>query len=77
MKQPIFWLTNVHIEPKLKLLKYELKIWNKTIFGDINNQVSASAAKLHAIELAISNNGCTEALSQQEWLPKLSLKKKL
>lgn len=57
------------------MLKYELKISNKTIFGEINNQVSASAAKLDAIELAISNNGCTEALSQQEKLAKIELEK--
>jgi len=39
---------------KIKILKSELKVWNKNIFGDIHNQVKDLVAKLDEIQYNIN-----------------------
>lgn len=59
------------LSQKLKILKSELKIWNKTIFGDIHNQVATSIAKLDDIQKIINIHGCTDSLMKQVKLAKV------
>lgn len=42
---------------KLKLLKSHLRVWNKNLFGDVNNNVRIAADNLERIQLDISRNG--------------------
>jgi hypothetical protein len=58
---------------KLKHLKGELKNWNKTIFGNIQNQVACAASKLDDIQLRMSSDGCTDDLLQQEKMAKIEM----
>jgi hypothetical protein len=77
------WSTQVFGSPmqklsqKLKVLKGELKTWNKNVFGDINKEVANAVAKLDMIQQCISTDGCTETLMLQENKAKIDLEKAL
>jgi hypothetical protein len=77
------WSTQVFGSPmqklsqKLKILKGELKTWNKNVFGDINNEVQNAVANLDVIQKYISTDGYTESLMKQVALAKESLEKAL
>ncbi|CAJ2645220.1 unnamed protein product [Trifolium pratense] len=58
---------------KLKILKDELKIWNKNDFGNIQNQVSNAVNKLNEIQQKIHDDGYTDCLMSQENLAKVEL----
>ncbi|EXB74663.1 hypothetical protein L484_007669 [Morus notabilis] len=51
---------------KLKLLKAELKRWNKETFGDVSKMAEASKEKLGKIQEKISLEGFSELLHQEE-----------
>lgn len=45
---------------KLKVLKQELRFWNKEIFGDVYIRVQEARHKLEDIQLSIALNDVTE-----------------
>jgi hypothetical protein len=51
---------------KLKMLKEKLKVWNKTCFGNVHDNVTSPEAKLHQIQQDIQNHGHTDALLLEE-----------
>jgi hypothetical protein len=61
------------LSSKLKILKDELKIWNKNVFGNIQNQVSTAVSKLDDIQNRIQLDGYTDCLMNQESLAKAEL----
>jgi hypothetical protein len=62
---------------KLKILKGELKTWNKTVFGDINKEVRNAVANLDIIQNCINRDGYTDTLVKQEMLVKETLENAL
>ncbi|WJX14219.1 hypothetical protein P8452_04514 [Trifolium repens] len=58
---PMYVLTQ-----KLKMLKNKLKVWNKTCFGNVHDNVIAAELKLQHIQQQIQNNGHTDALLRDE-----------
>jgi hypothetical protein len=64
------------LSQKLKVLKGELKTWNKNVFGDINKEVANVVAKLDMIQQCISTDGCTETVLQEN-KAKIDLEKAL
>ena len=51
---------------KLKFLKKELKVWNWTVFGDLNKNIMATEDKLASIQLHFDLEGHSEDLLRQE-----------
>jgi hypothetical protein len=51
---------------KLKMLKEKLKVWNKTCFCNVHDNVTSAEAKLHQIQQDIQNHGHTDALLLKE-----------
>jgi hypothetical protein len=58
---PMYILTQ-----KLKMLKEKLKVWNKTCFCNVHDNVTSTEAKLHQIQQDIQNHGHTDALLLEE-----------
>lgn len=54
------------LSQKLKSLNNELKVWNKTVFGDINLRVEHALAEVDMIHEQISSGGLTDDLKVQE-----------
>jgi hypothetical protein len=54
-------------------LKGELKNWNRNAFGNIQNQVANSVAKLDNIQHKINLDECYDYLFQQEKLAQIEL----
>jgi hypothetical protein len=54
------------LSEKLKLLKLELKTWNKNIFGNVHDHVSLAVKKLDSIQEEINVRGCLDELFDQE-----------
>ena len=62
---------------KLKILKGELKTWNKTVFGNIHNEVKKVVNALDLIQQNIFLNGHNDILAHQEKIAKIELDKVL
>jgi len=65
------------LSQKLKMLKDELKVWNKIVFGDIHNQVQLAVSKLDDIQQLLHIYGHNDDLSQQKKNAKIELEKAL
>jgi len=65
------WNTNVVgcpmfiLNQKLKTLKQNLKIWNKTAFGNVNTLVKEAEQNLVSIQADIDINGVSDSLLDQ------------
>lgn len=51
---------------KLKLLKAELKVWNKTVFGDVNQKVELAQTDLDSFQHQLDLTGYTDTLIASE-----------
>jgi hypothetical protein len=60
------WSNVVLGNPKLKLLKNNLKIWNKNYFGNVNDLVSSAETNLQQVQAHIQQFGHTDSLLAQE-----------
>jgi hypothetical protein len=58
---------------KLKILKEQLKTWNKVNFGNITANVNAATARVDEIQMMIDINGASDALLDQEKLAQINL----
>lgn len=73
------WNTNVvgchmHIlSQKLKLLKTNLKVWNREVIGNIHENVSEAENNLQAIHEKIDTYGHTETLLNQQKAAQITL----
>ena len=47
---------------KLKLLKRELKVWNFSVFGDLNRNISTTQDQIFVIQNRWASEGCYEDL---------------
>ena len=47
---------------KLKLLKHELKVWNFSVFGDLNRNISTTQDQIFVIQNRWASEGCYEDL---------------
>jgi hypothetical protein len=54
------------LSTKLKLLKNNLKIWNKNYFGTVNDLVSSAETNLQQVQAHIQQFGHTDSLLAQE-----------
>lgn len=54
------------LSKKLQILKSNLKMWNKTVFGNVHQLVSQAESNLQNIQNQIQTNGHTDTLIQQE-----------
>lgn len=54
------------LNQKLKILKNNLKIWNKETFGNIHSQLKDATQKLDNIQADIDNLGYSDQLMEQE-----------
>lgn len=61
------------LNQKLKNLKQKLKIWNKTVFGNLNSIVKEAEQKLLYIQDEIDSNGATETLLEHQKMAQISL----
>jgi len=61
------------LSQKLKILKGELKTWNKNVFGNIHINVKNSVQKLDAIQEDINISGYNDTLMKQEQDAKIEL----
>jgi hypothetical protein len=60
---PMYILTQ-----KLKMLKAKLRVWNKSCFGNVHDNVIAAEVKLQQIQQQIQQNGYSYALLNEEKL---------
>ena len=51
---------------KLKLLKRELKVWNWSIFGDLNRSISATQDQIFVIQNRLASEGHSDDLLRLE-----------
>lgn len=65
------------LSQKLKLLKQELKSWNKVVLGDVNLNVDKAQANLDRIQEMGNTTGYTESLQKQEMEAQVGLHKAL
>ncbi|MCH90684.1 RNA-directed DNA polymerase (Reverse transcriptase) [Trifolium medium] len=65
------------ISEKLKILKNNLKIWNKNVFGNIHETVKLSRIKVDEIQALLDSNGPSDALLDQEKLAQVNLENAL
>jgi hypothetical protein len=75
--KPVFGSPMQILSQKLKILKGELKIWNKNVFGNIHTTVANSVSKLDKIQQNINLNGYNDSLLQQEKNAKTELEQVL
>ncbi|CAL0306454.1 unnamed protein product [Lupinus luteus] len=61
------------LSQKLKLLKSDLRIWNKNIFGDVHQRVSLAKANVEAIQNCIQNSDPDTSMQDQEDLAQSEL----
>ncbi|XP_024636247.1 uncharacterized protein [Medicago truncatula] len=54
------------LNKKLKILKENLKVWNKNCFGNVQTMVRDAEKKVNVIQTKIQNDGHTESLLSQE-----------
>jgi hypothetical protein len=54
------------LSQKLKILKEKLKVWNKTCFGNVHENVNSAELKLQQIQQQIQDSGHTDALLNEE-----------
>lgn len=47
---------------KLKCLKYELKVWNKQVFGNVHFRVEQTMANLESIQAKLISQGFSDSL---------------
>jgi len=62
---------------KLKNLKHRLKIWNKTVFGNVNVLVKDAEQKLILIQANIDSNGASDLLLDQQKFAHITLENAL
>lgn len=55
------------ISQKLKVLKSELKVWTKLVFGNVHQKVNQAMAELDSIQNLISSSGPFDSLIAQEF----------
>jgi ribonuclease HI len=60
------------LSTKLKILKGKLKSWNKTIFGNVHDQVHSADMQLNHIQHQIQQLGHSDSLLQQEKLASIA-----
>ncbi|XP_058783255.1 uncharacterized protein LOC131657925 [Vicia villosa] len=66
------WSTNLVgcpmfiLDKKLKILKNNLKVWNRNNFGDVKVKVKNAEAHLQNIQMEIANSGYTDDLKEKE-----------
>lgn len=65
-KAPVYGSPMRVIMCKLKHLRSALRVWNFSVFGDLNRQIEDYSSKLEVIQLEIESFGFTESLHQQE-----------
>ncbi|XP_019433790.1 PREDICTED: uncharacterized protein LOC109340533 [Lupinus angustifolius] len=61
------------LSQKLRNLKNELKIWNKNVFGNIDQRVNSAKANVDAIQNSINDHGPDSNLLEQENLAQSEL----
>jgi hypothetical protein len=61
------------LNQKLKKVKENLKVWNKSVFGNIHSNVKNATAKVDSIQQDIDTFGPTDDLIDQERLAKIDL----
>lgn len=60
------------LNTKLKRLKEDLKVWNKTEFGNVHYLVNTVVTHPDTIQLSININGCIDDHVHQEKLVEIS-----
>lgn len=61
----------------MKSLKFKLKDWNKSVFGDVHLKISNAMQQVDSIQQQVYENGYTEALFDLEKNARLELEKAL
>jgi hypothetical protein len=65
------WNTNIvgcHmfiLSQKLKILKQKLRVWNKTVFGNVQNMVKVAEQNIAHLQSVMDANGITDSLMEQ------------
>lgn len=62
---------------KLKILKARFKVWNKQVFGDVNQKVESALDLVDQVQNQIALNGFSNDLQEQEFLAQQNLQKAL
>jgi hypothetical protein len=65
------------LNQKLKLLKQKLKIWNKTVFGNVHNLVEEAEEKLSSIQADIDIFGASDSLMEHQKAAQVTLENSL
>jgi len=61
------------LNKKLQLLKANLKVWNKAVFGNVHQIVKEAKDKMHDIQHQINSDGYDDVILQQEKVAHKSL----
>lgn len=67
-KEPVFCLAMRIMMCKLKYLSSTLRVWNYTIFGDLNRKIEECSASLEAVQLDMERLGFFEDRHLRELL---------
>jgi hypothetical protein len=67
----------VRFQSKLRNLKNAFKIWNRTVFGDVDRQVELALDEVNRIQLLIDSEGFSDQLYLQDLEAQLLLTKAL
>ena len=65
------------LSQKLKILKQKLKIWNKTIFGNVHNLVKEADKKLSIVQSNIDLLGISDSLMEEHKATQIALENAL
>lgn len=65
----------IRFQSKLRNLKNALKIWNRTVLGDVNRQVKLALDEVNRIQQLIDSEGFSDQLYMQDLEAQLLLLK--
>jgi hypothetical protein len=65
------------LSEKLKILKKNLKTWNKNVFGNVHENVKKCKLKVDEIQALLDSNGPSDTLLDQEKIAQVSLENAL
>jgi len=67
----------LRFQAKLRHLKYALKVWNSSVFGDVDRQVKLAMDEVNRIQQLIDSEGFSDQLYMQDLEAQLMIKKAL
>ncbi|MCI46334.1 endonuclease/exonuclease/phosphatase family protein, partial [Trifolium medium] len=70
---PVISNPMVRLQLKLKRLKSAHKIWNKTVFGNIDTNIKLATDEVVRLQILIDQSGLTEELQQLDYKAQLIL----